>query len=178
MEKPNRKGDQIKQYQTSQRGGEKCTLAKPPSLWVFSFHQTPPYCGKVFLFRLFVRSFVFFLSPFVSFLFLFMIMMMIPHKKVLRGISHQVDGSRVGGLLCVSPVSLLATASLSESLLSCRLFFFSCCCCGPFPLLLISLQTRFFFVRLHHRLSTPLNPSRAIPRRFFFPGSLGFFRLF
>jgi hypothetical protein len=47
---------------------------------------------------------------------------------------------RDGGLLCVS----LRIASLSESLLSCRLFFLNCCwCCGPFPLLLISLQTRF-----------------------------------
>ena len=74
---------------------------------------------------------------------------------------------------CFSLVSFvgvcLEIASLSESSSS------FVCWCRLVPSHIFFFLANFF-VHLHHRLSTPLNPSRAIPRRFFFSGSLGYFR--
>ncbi len=110
------------------------SLSKPPSLWVFSFHQKPrPIVEKKSLSLSFVHSFSFYDYDDDDSL---------TQKKstAARNQSPSWRLARRWTFVCVS----FQTASLSESVLSCRLFLNCCwCCCGPFPLLLISLQTRF-----------------------------------
>ena len=122
------------------------------------------------------KSVFFFLVDFLfvlfggSFLFLFFTMLMIVPRRTMKSVTKLTATETVhmflSRLFCWC---LFGNCIVKWILVVFRLLVSPC----PFPYFFFLAN---FFVHLHHRLSTPLNPSRAIPRRFFFSGSLGYFR--